>query len=257
MPIRVLVVDDEPLARRGIVARLERAPDIVVAGECGSGRDAVQAIAERRPDLVYLDVQMPGMSGFDVVSAIDAAVLPEVVFVTAHDEFALAAFEANAIDYLLKPIDPDRFERALARARQRIADRRAGRNAQQIATMLASLHGTAPACDERHLLVKDRGRLTRVDESEIEYVCAEGDYVRIHTPSRRYLVRETLQAMEAKLDPARFVRIHRSTIVKIDRVRDLQAAKRVATLTMRDGTRLKVSDAYRETLRDRLRPSGE
>jgi two-component system LytT family response regulator len=240
--LRALIVDDEPLARRGIRARLLAAGGVEVVGECGSGREAVRAIGELAPDLVFLDVQMPGLDGFGVVDAVGAGRMPTVVFVTAYDQHALRAFEARALDYLLKPIDDERFAVMVARARQRVAERRAG--------------ARADAAGER-LAVRDRGRVLLVEPAEIDWVEAEGDYVRLHVGGRGHLHRETMAAMEARLAPLRFARIHRSAIVNVARVREVRPrGDREYTVVLRDGTRLGLSRGYRDRLRALLGEPG-
>jgi two-component system LytT family response regulator len=239
--IRALVVDDEPLARRGIRVRLERAADVEVIGESANGPEAVAAIRELSPDLVFLDVQMPGLDGFGVVEQVGAERMPPVVFVTAYDAHALKAFDVHALDYLLKPIDDERFDVAVERARRRITERAAlGR---QLAAVLAELR-------DRRILIKDRGKVIIVNEADVDWVEAEGDYVRIHTGGRGHLLRETMAAMAERLDPARFARIHRSTIVNVSRIRELKPhPNREYTVVLHDGTRLKLSRGYRDALR--------
>ena len=257
-PIRALIVDDEPVARRGIRARLARLDGIEIAGECGNGREAIEAIRERAPNLVFLDVQMPGLGGFDVICEIGAERMPSVIFVTAWEAHALRAFDVHALDYLLKPVDQERFEEAVARARRRIAEREDGALARQLAALLAggaheeSVPRPAPeaARPAGRLLVRDRGRIVILDQDEINWIQAEGDYVRVHVTGRGYLVRETMGAMEGRLDPTRFVRVHRSAIVNASRIRELAPqANREFTVVLRDGARLKSSRSYYDRLR--------
>ncbi len=242
--IRALVVDDEPLARRGIRVRLERAADVEVIGESANGPEAVAAIRELSPDLVFLDVQMPALDGFGVVEQVGAEHMPPVVFVTAYDAHALKAFDVHALDYLLKPIDDERFDVAVARARRRITERTAvGR---QLAAVLAEVR-------DRRVLIKDRGKVIIVNEADVDWVEAEGDYVRVHTGGRGHLLRETMAAMAERLDPARFARIHRSTIVNVSRIRELKPhPNREYTVVLHDGTRLKLSRGYRDALQGRF-----
>lgn len=239
--IRALVVDDEPLARRGIVARLARHADVDVAGECASGREAVRMIPAVAPDVVFLDVQMPGMDGFAVVEAVGIERMPLVVFVTAHDTHAIRAFEVQASDYLLKPIDDERFDGALARVRRRLVEQR-----------------TVGPVPER-LVIRDRGRMLLVAADEIDWVGAERDYVRVYTRARSHLVRETMAAMEARLPAAQFARIHRSAIVNLARIRELRPhANREFTVVLRDGTLLRLSRSYRDRLASLIdRTAGE
>jgi two-component system LytT family response regulator len=235
--VKVIIVDDEPLARRGIRARLEGIAGVDVVAECASGAAAVRAIREYLPDVVFLDVQMPGMDGFAVVNEIGADAMPVTIFVTAYDTHAIRAFDANALDYLLKPIDDERFARAVDRARRRLSERRGAASA-----------GEAPPIDR--IVVRDRGSLILVTHDEIEWIAAEGDYVRVHSGGRGYLVRDTMTALEARLDPARFVRIHRSAIVNVSRVKEIRPyGDRDWLAVLRDGTRLKVSRTYRSSLK--------
>ncbi len=228
-PIRTVIVDDEPLARRGIGTRLRLAGGFVVIQECAGGREAIAAIRNLTPDLVFLDVQMPEVDGFSVVAEIGAERMPTVVFVTAHDQHALAAFDAQALDYLLKPIDDDRFARMVARVRGRVA----GRGAR--------------------ILIRDRGRVTFLDSAELDWIEAKGDYARLHAAGRTYLLRETMTAFERSLDPAQFARIHRSTIVALAKVTGLRTtAPRQWEVQLRDGTRLKLSRSHREGFERRL-----
>ncbi|HMI57212.1 MAG TPA: LytTR family DNA-binding domain-containing protein, partial [Gemmatimonadaceae bacterium] len=222
--IRTLIVDDEPLARRGIRARLTAA-DIETVGECDGGRAAIDAIRVLAPDLVFLDVQMPEVDGFAVVQSIGTERMPVVIFVTAFDAHALHAFDCHALDYLLKPIDDVRFAEALTRARQCVRDR-ASRMADRIA-------------------VRDRGRVALLDPRDIEWVAADGDYVRIHASARSYLVRETLTVMAERLCAPRFVRIHRSTIVNVEQIGELRPMpNREFVVVLRDGTKLRSSRSY-------------
>jgi two-component system LytT family response regulator len=233
--VKVIIVDDEPLARRGIRVRLERIAGVEVVAECASGVDAVRAIRNHKPDVVFLDVQMPGMDGFAVVDEIGADDMPVTIFVTAYDTHAIRAFDASALDYLLKPIDDERFARAVDRARRRLAERRGG----------ASIE--TPAVDR--IIVRDRGSVFILTVDDVDWIAAEGDYVRVHTGGRGHLVRDTMASLESRLDPARFVRIHRSAIVNLSRVKEIRPhGDRDYLAVLRDGTRLKVSRTYRRRL---------
>jgi two-component system LytT family response regulator len=244
--IRALVVDDEPLARRGIRVRLERAGGVDVVAECANGGEAVAAIRTHSPDLVFLDVQMPGLDGFDVVEQVGAEQMPPVVFVTAYDAHALRAFDVHALDYLLKPIDDERFDTAVERARRRITERQTSAMGRQLAAALAELR-------ERRILIKDRGRVVILNEVDVDWVEAEGDYVRVHAGGRGHLLRETMSAMAERLDQTRFARIHRSTIVNVSRIRELKPhPNREYTVILRDGTRLRLSRGYRDALKGYL-----
>jgi two-component system LytT family response regulator len=234
--VKVIIVDDEPLARRGIRVRLEQTPDVEVVAECVSGADAVRAIRDRSPDVVFLDVQMPGMDGFDVVQAIGAETMPVTIFVTAYDTHAIRAFDANALDYLLKPIDDERFARAVDRARRRLSERRGG-----------SVPRQSPLVDR--IVVRDRGSVFLLAHDDVDWIAAEGDYVRVHAAGRGHLVRDTMVALESRLDPARVARIHRSASVNLARVKEIRPyGDRDYLAVLRDGTRLKVSRTYRGKL---------
>ena len=225
--IGVLIVDDEPLARRGVRVHLETAGGFVVVGESANGREAIADIVRLRPQVVFLDVQMPGVDGFDVIDAVGIERMPVTIFVTAYETHALRAFDAHAVDYLLKPIDPARFARAAERVRMLVGS------------------GRIP----RRLVLRDGGRVLLVDHDEIDWVEADGDYVRVHVGGRRHLVRHTLRGMEGRLDSARFARIHRSAIVNVARVREIRRqGDRAFQIVLRDGTTLKMSRGYRDRL---------
>ena len=225
--IRALIVDDEPLGRRGIRAHLEGVDGYRIVGESASGRDAVADIRRLRPDVVFLDVQMPGMTGFDVVDAIGVGEMPATVFVTAHDRHALRAFEAHAVDYLLKPIDPARFRSMAERLRATVRQ------------------GNAP----QRVVLRDGSRVLMLPPEDIEWIQADGDYVRVYVGGKSHLVRHTIGAMEERLDPAHFARIHRSTIVNRARVREIRPeGDRAFQVVLRDGTLLRMSRGYRSRL---------
>lgn len=249
MTIRVLVVDDEPLARRGIIARLERHPDTEVAGQSASGRDAIAAIRALAPDLVFLDVQMPEVDGLEVVRQVGAAAMPLVIFVTAFDSHAVEAFEVHALDYLLKPIDDERFDRALTRVRDRMAGRRHEALGKQLADLVAGNAGHPMPPREQRIAVRDRGNTVFVDLDDLDWLAADGDYVRLYAGGRALLLRETMNGMESRLDSGRFVRIHRSTIVNAQRVRELRPLPNgEQVVILRDGTQLRLSRTYRRRL---------
>jgi two-component system LytT family response regulator len=244
---RVVIVDDEPLARRGVRGRLRRHPDFVVVRECGSGETALEAIRGLRPDLVFLDVEMPGMSGLDVVRALGEDRMPATVFTTAYDRYAVDAFGAAAVDYLLKPLDPDRFERALARARRALAARRAAGG--------ATFAGPEPPPLER-FWVKTRTGVVLVAVDDVDWIQAEGDYARLHVGARSYLVPDSLTALEVRLPGTVFARIHRSTIVNVRRIAGLVPAGNLDhRLLLVGGAELRLSRTYYRRLVGLLRPA--
>ncbi|HEX7243718.1 MAG TPA: LytTR family DNA-binding domain-containing protein [Longimicrobiaceae bacterium] len=257
--IRVLAADDEPFARARLV-RLLRREAVEVVGVCRNGEEAVRAIAAERPDLVLLDVQMPGMSGFDVVREVGPAAVPMVVFVTAHDRYALQAFEVNAVDYLLKPVHPDRFHAAVARARDRLEAGGRLQHARQLAALLATVAGQvgaavaeppppAPADHLEWLFVRKGERVLTLRVDDVDWMGAEDNYVRLHVGKESHLIRERMQALEERLDPRRFARIHRSTIVNLERVRELRPWSSGEFLViLRDGRELRLSRRYRGKL---------
>jgi two-component system LytT family response regulator len=245
--LRVLVVDDEPLVRDGIRALLEREAGVRLLGEARDGEEALERIRELRPDLVLLDVQMPGMDGFAVAASLEPEERPAIVFVTAYSEYAIRAFDMHAVDYLLKPFDAERFATALRRARERMAVGKVAR----LEELLTALR-PARTYPER-LLLKQDGTVVVVLPDDIDWVEAADNYVKIHTRTGRYMVREPLKQIEAKLDPDRFARAHRSAIVNLSRVKSLDplsSGESVITLTA--GTRLTLSRGYRDDFKSRL-----
>jgi two-component system LytT family response regulator len=217
--LRALISDDEPLARTALLRLLKGDRDLSVIGQCGDGESAVRAIEQLQPDLVFLDVQMPEMDGFQVVEAIGVERTPVTIFVTAFDRYAIRAFDANAVDYLLKPFAPDRLWRAVSRARDRFHGRQDKEAAQRLFSLLGSRYQSDYA---QRLTVASGGRILFVSVADIDWIEAEGNYARLHVGRRVYDVRETLQALVEQLDPREFIRIHRSTIVNIRRVREVQ-----------------------------------
>ncbi len=243
--IRALIVDDEPAARRGIRHRLRGEADLEVIGECGDGASAIETIAELAPDLVFLDIQMPELDGFDVVDAVGVARMPAVIFVTAYDQHALRAFDIHAVDYVLKPIDRERFRTALARARQRLSQKTTELG-DRIAAALQDLGRTMRPYSKR-LAIKADGRVTLVDVGEVDRLEAAGNYVEVHVGPRHHLLRETMANLEARLDPEHFVRVSRSSIVNAGRVRELQPMfNGDFVVVLRDGTKVTGSRRYRE-----------
>jgi len=245
MSIRALLADDERLARRAIRRLLGSHADVEVIGECGDGESAVNAIRDAKPDLVFLDVQMPELDGFQVLGAVGAASMPVTIFVTAHDRYALRAFDTNAIDYLLKPVRKDRFDRALARARQRIAG---GGDDEEVRRRISNLEQLAAARTyPNRLAVPRSGRVLFITIKDIDWIEAHGNYICLHVGSCEHELRETLAGLEKKLDPAEFLRIHRSTIVNVHRIKEIQrwfhGHHRVV---LNDGTHLRMSRYQRD-----------
>lgn len=252
--IRAIIVDDEPLAREGVRLHLETEPDIDVIGEAGSGEEAVGLIETLHPDLLFLDVQMPGLDGFGVLDAVGPAHMPVTIFTTAYDEFALRAFDAHAIDYVLKPYDAQRFGQAVERARMHLNGRRKAQTDERLDDLIDELR-TRNQYVER-LVVRAGGRILILRVSEVDWVEAASNYVRLHAGGREYLLRETMTALESKLNPVEFVRIHRSTIVRVDRIRELEPLfQGDYVVILEDSTRLTSSRGYREKLQDLLQGS--
>jgi two-component system LytT family response regulator len=254
-PLRVLIVDDEPLAREGIRQLLAAETGVSIVGESGDGVAAVEDIRRLYPDLVFLDLQMPGMDGFGVLEAVGAAQMPAVIFVTAYDAFAVRAFEVQALDYLLKPLDPERFREAMARARSGGAARTVTALGERLAALLE--HAGAGKRYLERISIKEGGKITFVKTRDIDWIEAEGDYVCIHALGRKHLIRGKIGAMELQCDPAVFARIHRSTIVNIDRIRELQPLfSGEYSLTLQNGAKLTVSRSYRDRLFSLLHKGG-
>ncbi|MBI5768002.1 MAG: response regulator transcription factor [Verrucomicrobia bacterium] len=261
--LRAVIVDDEPAARRGVRLLLERDRGIDIVGEASGGAEAAEMIKREKPDLVFLDVQMPGCDGFEALSKVGPAASPAVVFVTAYDEHALRAFEVNAVDYLLKPYDDARFAAALQRAKDEVRRRQADSVNTRLTKLLDYLQHDAArppvpkdesAADR--ILVKSSGEIFFLKAEEIDWIEAEGDYMKFHVGGRAHLMRETMARLETRLDPKRFIRIHRSTIVNIDRLRKLSPsfAGEYAVI-LHDGTKLKLSRGYHERIATLLKQS--
>jgi len=251
--IRTLIVDDEPIARRGLRQQLRTEADVEIIGECANGREALAAIRKESPDLIFLDVQMPLLDGFGVVNAIGVEDLPAVVFVTAYDEHAIRAFEVNALDYLLKPLDQDRFQKTLARVRRQLNGSQTEHLQRKLASLLHHLEeSNADGKQAKHLervVIKESGRVFFLGVDEIDWINAQGNYVQIHTKDSAHLSRETMNGIETKLDPHKFLRIRRSTIVRIERIKELQPLfNGEYTLILKDGTQLNSSRRYRKNL---------
>jgi two-component system LytT family response regulator len=242
--LAVIVVDDEPLAREKIRTLLAEERDVEVVAECATGTEAIAAIERLEPDLVFLDVQMPEVDGFGVLEALDPERIPAVVFVTAYDRHALRAFDVHALDYLLKPFDRERFARALSRARATLEP---GRSERELSRRLLSLLREVQR-DRGHaerIVVRDAGRVFFLRVDEIDWIEAAGNYTCLHAGKDSHLLRETMKALEARLDPERFLRVHRSTIVRVERIREMRAgAHGEYEVVLADGTRLSSSRSY-------------
>lgn len=242
--MRALVVDDEPLARRGIGQLLAAYTDVEIVAQCGNGLEAVAAVTAHTPDIVFLDVQMPGIDGFEVVRRIGAERMPAVVFVTAYDEFAVQAFEASAVDYLMKPVGPERFAVAMGRVNERRSAATALLRVSELQALLAHVAPRVP-----RLSVTTVNGVVLVDPNEIDWIEADDYYAVIHVGNKRYLLRESLASLEERLPPEQFVRVHRSAIVNCDRVREL----RRGAVILVGGTRVGISRRRGEAVAAMLR----
>lgn len=250
-PLRVLVVDDEPLAREKIRGMVADDLDVRIVGECANGAEAIEAIRSLHPDLLLLDVQMPEAGGFDVLDAIEGEARPPVIFITAYDHYAVRAFEVHALDYLLKPFDRERFLVAIERAKRRIRGERANGVDARLIALLEQLHEPPRYCER--LVVKSGGRVFFLNTEEIDWIEAEGNYVSIHAGSKSHLLRETLTSLESQLDPREFIRVNRSAIVNINRIKELQPwSHGEFHILLDDGTQLTLSRNYREKLQAAL-----
>ena len=259
MTIRTIIVDDEKLAIQGLQLRLEKFPDVEVIGTCANGREAIRRIKTEKPDLVFLDIQMPGFDGFSVVKGVMELEPPLFVFVTAYEEHAIRAFEANAVNYLMKPVDEDKLADTVDRVRSRIAEKRSAEEAEKLKDVLAEVAPEAmdnmPADEEtaaryeKLINVKDRGQIFRVDVDTIEHIEAAGDYMCIYTGDNSLILRETMKDLERRLDPRVFQRVHRSTIVNLDQVRQVKPhTNGECFLVLDSGAEVKVSRSYRDVV---------
>ena len=249
--MRVLIVDDEPLARKKIKRMLAREAEVEIVGDCSTGREAVAMIRDREIDLVFLDIQMPEMDGFSVLESVAPERLPFVIFVTAYDQYALRAFEFYALDYLLKPFDRRRFEKAMQRARERVLKEKGDELKERTSALLEEIKARSHHLGR--LVIKAGGRVFFIKTEEIDWIEAEGKYVRLHVGRESHLLREAIGSLEAQLDPEKFLRIHRSTIVNIDRIRELQPwFHNEYRVILRDGTELMLSRSCRKKLGDLL-----
>lgn len=247
MKIKSLIVDDEPLARDRVKRMLREESDIEITGECGNGMEAVAFINEHAPDLVFLDIQMPEMTGFEVLRAISEEKMPAIVFVTAYDQYAIQAFDVHALDYLLKPFNRERFTRAVARAREHIEKSHGGNIDERLASLIADLKGGKKYLER--LVVKSVGRVFFLRTDEVDWIEAAGNYAKLHVGRESHLIRETMNGLESKLDPDKFLRIHRSTLVNIDRIKELHPLfSGDYTVNLKNGVELTLSRNYRDRL---------
>jgi two-component system LytT family response regulator len=244
--VKVAIVDDEPLARKTIRLLARRDPEVSIVAECRNGAEALDAVREQKPDVMFLDIQMPHLDGFDVLELLgDDA--PAIVFVTAYDQYAIRAFEVHAIDYLLKPFTDERFEKALARAKELV--RKRGGEREKLSRLTASQRAFP-----QRFMVRAAGRIVFLTGEEIDWIEAADYYARLHAGPNSYLIRESMNDLEAALDPSAFVRIHRSSIVNLDRVREMRPLiKGELVVVLRDGTQLRMSRNRREELESRFR----
>ena len=263
--IRTLIVDDELMARKHICNLLQGRAEFDLIGECANGKEAVTAIQTRAPHLIFLDVQMPDLDGFGVLQAITPERWPIIIFTTAYDQYALRAFEVHALDYLLKPFDDERFEKALEWAKKQLQREQADRLSGQILALVEQYRGArqshsieeAESASQSEylsrLIIKSAGRVFFIRTEEVDWIEAAGCYVCFHIGSKSHLLRETMSTLEAQLDPARFMRIHRSTIINLERVKEMQAQSHGECIViLQDGTQLKLSRGYREKLQTLL-----
>jgi len=252
MKIRALIVDDEPLARKRIRRLLAAEPDISVTGECGTGREAIDAILKNSPELLFLDIQMPGVGGFEVLQSIPEKQMPAVIFITAYDQHALRAFEVHALDYLLKPFTQESFKEALAHAQKRLSENGAPEINPGLATLLGKLRAEQNYLDR--FMVKSPGRVIFVKTSEVDWIESAANYALLHAGDKTHIVRETMQALEARLDPKIFQRVSRSAIVNLERVKELQPmGKGQYIIILASGKQLGMSRGIRD-LQQALEP---
>ncbi len=261
--ITTLIVDDEALARRGLKLRLDKHADVEIVGQCVNGREALAAIPELCPALVFLDIQMPGMDGFDVVRQLQGDDMPMVVFATAFDQYAVKAFEVHAVDYILKPLEDDHLERALQRVRQQLGQKNDASEKQRLLEVISDITGKVPAEMEKlledgvspgkqypdRIAIKDAGDITLVPVAEIDWVDAAGDYMCVHAAGEIHVMRITMKQLETQLDPALFQRVHRSTLINLKRVDKISGHMNGEYhLILKGGARLKMSRSYKDKI---------
>lgn len=261
--MKAIIVDDEELARQGLALRLAQFDNVSVVKECANGKEALTAIVEHEPDIVFLDIQMPGMNGFEVISEIQSDILPMVIFVTAYDAFAIDAFKVHAIDYLLKPVEEDRLAAAIAKAEEAKAQQQALGEKQRLMDLVVSVTGKSASAisdlldsDEDlvehadRLAIKDGSSITFVPVRDIDWIDAAGDYMCVHVQGQTHIMRTTMKELEAKLDPSIFQRVHRSTIVNLERVEKVSShINGEFHLTLSCGSSLKMSRSYKEKVK--------
>jgi two-component system, LytTR family, response regulator len=249
--IRILVADDEPLARRGVRQLLAKHEDMNVVGECRNGRDTLRALETLSPELLFLDIQMPEMNGFDVIQAVGVQRMPIVVFVTAHDDFAVRAFETHALDYLVKPLNADRFESTMARVRERLKLAHDAQRAGRLEALLAAERSVQENSRQRIAVAVGTGELL-VPMNEIDWIEAQDYCSRLHVGTKTYIIRESLTSLQKRLNPQLFARIHRSAIVRLERIREVRIAQKDGGIILQDGSRLPVSRRNRALLNQLL-----
>ena len=263
--LKTLIVDDEALARRGLAHRLKDVPDIEIVGEAKNGREALKLIKEKSPDLVFLDIQMPGISGFEVLQQLDIETMPVILFLTAYDEYAVKAFEANALDYILKPIDEERLHQVLEKVRANLSQKRALSHKRMLLELASQISGESISSfadleekkiadlvhkEPSRLAIRDGGRTTWVNQEEIEWIDAAGDYMCVQANGTTYIMRKTMKELEKELDESILQRIHRSTIVNVRLVREMEShINGEYFLTLDSGHRVKLSRTYKDKLK--------
>jgi two-component system LytT family response regulator len=246
--ITIMIVDDEELARTRIRQLVQKDPDLEIISECSNGTLALEALPVKKPDVLLLDIQMPGLDGFGVLKKLNAASIPLIIFVTAFDEFAVRAFDLNACDYLLKPFKAKRFEEAMLRAKNALRNRDQKQWLERTSSLLESLAGNSRFLE--NFAIKDRGRILFVKSPEVDWIEAQDNYVRLHCGKETYLIRQKIGALQQELNPARFARVHRGAIVNVERIRELQQwFHRDYRIVLRDGTVVPLGRSYREGLR--------
>lgn len=251
--LRILIVDDEQLARQNIRQLLEKYKDVTVIGECADGESAVEKICEFKPDLVTMDIKMPGMDGFEVLELVPEKLMPHIIFVTAYDEYALKAFEFHAVDYLLKPFDDDRFFEALDRVKTEVLSGESGSQQVRIQSLISELAGQGNYLSR--MIIKKGDRYYIIQVGDIQWIEAAGYYMRLHAGSGTYLIRKTMKSLAKRLDPGLFFRIHRSYMVNLDFVREIQTWFHGDYIViLKDGKKLPVSKMYKKAVFARLKP---